>query len=141
MARYQALAGRLGLAGRAHFLGGRGDLPRLYGAADAFVLPTLYDPMPNAALEALACGLPVVTTRGCGAREFIREGENGYVIDVLDAAGLSQVMGVLAAPGRAARMREAARTSVAHLSLEAMAARLTALYRRLTDAPNVKISL
>ncbi len=137
--RYRALAARLGVADRVHFLGGRDDLPRLYGAADAFVLPTLYDPMPNAALEALASGLPVITTRQCGAREFIREGINGYVIDVLDAAGLSQLMNVLGAPGRAGGMREAARASVAHLSLEAMAAELVALYRRLAP-PDVKIS-
>jgi len=133
--RYQALAERLNVAGRVHFLGARKDLPELYGAADAFVLPTLYDPMPNAALEALACGLPVVTTRQCGVREFIRDGENGYVLDVLDAAGLAQVLGVLAAPQRAAGMREAARASVAHLSLDAMADQLIALYQRLAAAP------
>jgi UDP-glucose:(heptosyl)LPS alpha-1,3-glucosyltransferase len=139
---YQAQAKQLGLEGRVHFLGPREDLPALYGAADAFVLPTLYDPMPNAALEVLACGLPVVTTRQCGAREFIREGENGYVLDALDVTGLSQVMGVLAAPGRAAGMREAARASVVHLSLDAMAGQLLALYRELAAAPpNVKISV
>jgi UDP-glucose:(heptosyl)LPS alpha-1,3-glucosyltransferase len=138
-ARYQALAARLGVAERVHFLGAREDLPQLYGAADAFVLPTLYDPMPNAALEALASGLPVITTRQCGAREFIREGVNGYVIDVLDAAGLSRLLNVLAAPGRAAGMRAAARESVAHLSLEAMAGELVALYRGLAPA-SAKIS-
>ena len=138
-ARYQAQAVRLKIADRVHFLGAREDLPRLYGAADAFVLPTLYDPMPNAALEALACGLPVITTRQCGAREFIREGVNGYVVDAMDQPGLAQVMNVLAAPGRAAGMREAARASVAHLSLEAMAEQLVALYRRLA-AVDVKIS-
>lgn len=138
---YQAQAKRLGLADRVHFLGPRSDLPALYGAADAFVLPTLYDPMPNAALEALACGLPVVTTRQCGAKEFIREGENGYVLDALDVPGLSQVLGVLAAPKRASGMREAARASVAHLSLDAMAQQLLALYRQLVaSAPNAKIS-
>jgi len=141
-ARYQALAKRLGVADRVHFLGARKDLPELYGAADVFVLPTLYDPMPNAALEALACGLPVITTKQCGAREFIREGENGYVVDVLDAVGLAQVMGVLAAPGRAAGMRVAARASVAHLSLDAMAGELLALYRKLAQTtPVVKFPL
>ena len=141
IAAYQAQARRLGLEARVHFLGPRQDLPELYGAADAFVLPTLYDPMPNAALEALASGLPVVTTRQCGAREFIREGVNGYVLDALDAAGLAQVLGVLAAPGRAAGMREAARASVAHLSLDAMADQLLALYRQLAaSTPDVKIS-
>jgi UDP-glucose:(heptosyl)LPS alpha-1,3-glucosyltransferase len=138
-ARYQDQAARLGLADRVHFLGAREHLAPLYGAADAFVLPTLYDPLPNAALEALASGLPVITTRQCGAREFIREGVNGYVLDVLDQAGLIQVMNVLAAPGRANGMRAAARASVVHLSVDAMAAELVALYRSLAPA-NVKIS-
>ena len=139
---YQKQAQRLGVEDRVHFLGARKDLPELYGAADVFVLPTLYDPMPNAALEALACGLPVITSRQCGAREFIREGENGYVLDALDVAGLSQRMGVLAAPGRAAGMREAARASVAHLSLDAMAEQLLALYRQLAaQPPGGKISV
>lgn len=132
---YQAQARRLGLEGRVHFLGAREDLAALYGAADAFVLPTLYDPMPNAALEALASGLPVVTSRQCGAKEFIREGENGYVLDSLDVPGLMQVLNTLAAPQRAARMREAARASVAHLSLEAMAQQLLQLYRTLAATP------
>jgi UDP-glucose:(heptosyl)LPS alpha-1,3-glucosyltransferase len=94
--------------------------------------------MPNAALDALASGLPVVTSRFCGAREFIREGENGYVLDALDVAGLTQVLGVLAAPGRASGMREAARASVAHLSLQAMAGQLLDLYRTLAATPAEK---
>src|SRR5262249_32677103 len=53
--RAQALAAALGIGERVHFLGGRKDVRQWYGAADAFVLPTLYDPFPNAALEAMAC--------------------------------------------------------------------------------------
>ena len=129
--RYQAQAQRLGLGNRAHFLGGRNDLPALYGAADAFVLPTLYDPMPNAALEALACALPVITSLQCGAREMIAEGVNGFVTDALDVDGLAAALTDIAAPGRAESMRQAARASVAHLSPVAMAAQLVSLYRTL----------
>lgn len=129
--RYRARAQRLGLGGRAHFLGGRDDLPALYGAADAFVLPTLYDPMPNAALEALASGLPVITSLQCGAREMITEGANGFVMDALDHARLQAALARMAVPGRAAAMRQAARASVAHLSPDAMAAQLVDLYRSL----------
>jgi UDP-glucose:(heptosyl)LPS alpha-1,3-glucosyltransferase len=129
--RYQAQAARLGLGSRAHFLGGRDDLPALYGAADAFVLPTLYDPMPNAALEALACGLPVVTSLQCGAREMITEGRNGFVTDALDHPGLTAALTELSAPARADAMRAAARASVAHLSPDAMATQLVSLYRTL----------
>lgn len=129
--RYQAQAARLGLGDRAHFLGGRDDLPALYGAADAFVLPTLYDPMPNAAVEALACGLPVITSLQCGAREMITEGKNGYVTDALDHQGLAAALTELSVPGRADSMRAAARASVAHLSPDAMANELVNLYRTL----------
>lgn len=129
--RYRTLAAELGLRARAHFLGGRADLADLYGASDAFILPTLYDPLPNAALEALACGLPVVTTTQCGAREFITSGSNGFVVDALDRAGLVAALAELAAPGRARAMAKAARASVAHLSQEAMAGELLALYRSL----------
>ena len=66
------------------FAGGQKDVKPFYGAADAFVLPTLYDPFPNAALEAFACGLPVITSTKSGAAELIREGENGFTCDALD---------------------------------------------------------
>ncbi len=62
LAQHRALAGRLGVAAQVRFLGGVDDVRPLLWAADAFVLPTLYDPFPTAVLEALACGLPVVTS-------------------------------------------------------------------------------
>src|SRR5574343_1261597 len=80
----QALSEQLGLAGRVHFTGPLKDVRPWYGAADGFVLPTLYDPCPNAALEALACGLPMVTSTSCGAQEWVRPGENGWVVDAVD---------------------------------------------------------
>jgi UDP-glucose:(heptosyl)LPS alpha-1,3-glucosyltransferase len=63
------------------FLGGRTDVERFYGAADVFALPSWYEPFSNACLEAAASGLPVVTTRGSGAAEIIRPGENGCLVD------------------------------------------------------------
>ena len=131
-ARYARLAAQLGISARVRFVGAAADVTPYYAAADAFVLPTLYDPMPNAALEALACGLPVLTTTTCGAAEFIREGVNGYVRDALDVDGLAQAMTLLANPAQAASMRAAARASVAHLSLDAMAQQLLTLYRTLS---------
>lgn len=66
---------------RVRFLGPVKDMPACYAAADLFVLPTLYDPFSNACLEALAAGLPVVTTRGNGFGEIIVRGEHGDVLD------------------------------------------------------------
>ena len=55
-------------------------MPDLYAAADLLVLPTLYDPSANVCTEALAAGLPVVTTSQNGAAELIQAGVNGHVI-------------------------------------------------------------
>lgn len=74
-------AARKKVAGRVVFLGPRKDVDRLYGAADVFVLPSWYEPFSNACLEAMAAGLPVITTRETGAAEVIREGENGFTLD------------------------------------------------------------
>lgn len=133
--RHRALAARLGLAAQVRFLGGMDDVRPVLRAADAFVLPTLYDPLPNAVLEALATGLPTVTSTGSGAAELIRPGENGFVVDALDVDGIARALQVLADPrGREARAA-AARASVAPLSLEALGAQLIALYRRLLESP------
>ena len=137
-ARYARLASQLGIGTRVRFVGAVADVTPYYAAADAFVLPTLYDPMPNAALEALACGLPVLTTITCGAAELIREGVNGYVRDALDVDGLAQAMTLLANPARSASMRAAARASVAHLSLDAMAQQLLALYQALAQTTTAR---
>ena len=125
------LADQLGLGQRVHFAGPQKDVLPWYGAADGFVLPTLYDPCPNAALEALACGLPIVTSTTCGAREWVREGENGWVVDALDVRGLGLCLERLCAVGGQGGIGKAARASVADLSLEAMSNRLLALYRQL----------
>lgn len=127
----QQFAERHGIAGRVHFVGRQPDVKPYLGAADAFVLPTLYDPMPNAALEAMAAGLPTITSTGCGIASRIRNGENGFVCDALDVAALAAHMDTLAGPDVARGMRAAAREAVAELSLDAMAGQLLALYRRL----------
>lgn len=127
----QALASTLDVAGRVHFTGPLGDVRPWYGAADGFVLPTLYDPCPNAALEALACGLPIVTSATCGAQEWVRAGVNGWVVDALDGSELTSRMDDLALLAGDSFARSAARTAAEPLTLEAMAARLLTLYHSL----------
>lgn len=124
------LADKFHVAERVHFTGRQPDVKPYLGMADAFVLPTLYDPMPNAALEALAAGLPTITTPTCGIASRIREGESGFVVDALDVAALAARMDALATTGTATAMRSTARAAVADLSLEAMGEELLALYRR-----------
>ncbi len=64
------------------FLGELGDLRPIYAAADIFILPSIYDPFSNACLEALAFGLPVITTRDNGFSEIIENGVHGSIVDL-----------------------------------------------------------
>jgi UDP-glucose:(heptosyl)LPS alpha-1,3-glucosyltransferase len=64
------------------FLGEVVDLLPIYAAADIFILPSIYDPFSNACLEALASGLPVVTTRDNGFSEIIEDGVHGSIVDL-----------------------------------------------------------
>ena len=63
-----------------------------YAAADALVLPSIYDPFPSTVIEALACGLPVVTSTACGARDVVARLDAGLVRDARDIAGLGEAL-------------------------------------------------
>lgn len=68
------------------------DMPAYYSLMDVFVHPSLRDGMPNAVLEAMACGIPVVSTPVGGMLDVIRDGENGLVIPVDDVEALNQAI-------------------------------------------------
>ena len=68
----------------ARFLGELPDLRPAYAAADIFILPTIYDPFSNACLEAMASGLPVITTRANGFSEAMEDRIHGSVVDEPD---------------------------------------------------------
>ena len=130
--RYRRRAGRLGIAARTHFLDAVADTRPVYGAADALILPTLYDPFPNVCVEAFACGLPVFTSPMCGAADWIVEGRNGWTIDALDVAGYRSAIGAwLERRDGWPALREAARATAEPHTLGAMAGQLEALYARL----------
>ncbi len=129
--RYARLAARCGVAERVWFVGAQPDPLPYYGAADALVLPALYDPSPNVILEAMACGLPVVASRQCGSAELLTEGVSGFVRDALDVAGFADALTKVQAEGAASRMGAAARDAVAAYDLTHMSARFIAFYRRL----------
>ena len=69
---------------KAKFLGVIDDVPALCAAADIFLLPTIYDPFSNACLEAMAAGVPVITTRANGFSEIMTEGEHGSILQEPD---------------------------------------------------------
>ena len=79
-AHFEARARRLDLGQRVRFLGGRRDPEVAYGAADLYVLPTRYDPFANSTLEALASGLPVITSTANGAAELLADSGAGTVV-------------------------------------------------------------
>lgn len=89
-AAYEARARRLGISEQTRFLGGRRDPEVCYGAADLYVLPTRYDPFANSTLEALACGLPVITTATNGASELMDPGVQGTVLSACDPEPLAR---------------------------------------------------
>ncbi|MBI5191815.1 MAG: glycosyltransferase family 4 protein [Nitrospirae bacterium] len=77
---YKKLARKLGVEDSITFLGPIGNVEKYYGAADILVFPTLYEPFGNVHLEALASGLPVITSSLSGGSEIITSGMDGYVI-------------------------------------------------------------
>lgn len=128
---YQQAAGRAGVGERVRFAGESARISPFYGIGDIFVLPTRYDPFSNACLEALAAGIPVVTTQENGAAEIIRRGETGVVLPAAAnreelAAGISRFVPL--ASRREARAKASA--SVRHLTVEENARQTVEVYER-----------
>ncbi|EPJ8017490.1 glycosyltransferase family 4 protein [Klebsiella pneumoniae] len=131
--RYQALAKSLNCEARVRFFGMQSETLPFYQMADGLLLPTLYDPFPNVILEAMACGLPVITTTGCGGAEFIVDGHNGYVCDALDIPALQQA--VMALPPRALGSAEGghARERIMACTSVRLSTQLLSLYQDLVN--------
>lgn len=88
--RYQSLARSFGVERRVEFLGKDQDMPALYQGADILVHPAVYEPFANVCMEAMACGLPVITSRINGASEVIQPGKDGAIVEKPeDTAGLA----------------------------------------------------
>ncbi|MFH1037890.1 MAG: glycosyltransferase family 4 protein [PVC group bacterium] len=88
--KYTSRARKLGVADRLIFLASSEEPPRYYAAADISVHPSFYDPSALVVLEAMASGLPVITTTYCGTSEIIQDGREGYVVGTpYDIAGLT----------------------------------------------------
>ena len=130
-ARYQAMAQKLGLQERVRFTGGVSDTRPYYAASDVLVLPTLYEPFGLVCLEAMACGLPVVTSISAGAAELITAGVNGYVCDALDVEAIHRAIEQAVSPGVRELMRAAARDTALKFSPQVMSAQYVGLYRQL----------
>lgn len=127
---YKQLARKRGAISRVHFVGMQKDPRSYYGATDMLLLPTLYDPFPNVVLEAMACGLGVITSTKCGGQEFIREGENGFVCDALDYAALANAIARARECGFEA-LGNTARETVLPYNLKTLSNNMLSLYQSL----------
>jgi UDP-glucose:(heptosyl)LPS alpha-1,3-glucosyltransferase len=78
---YNALAAESGIKDRTSFVGPMKDIEQVFGAADLFVFPTFYEAFGMVITEAMASGLPVVTSRDAGAAEMIEDGMSGLLVD------------------------------------------------------------
>ncbi|MDP7628531.1 MAG: glycosyltransferase [SAR202 cluster bacterium] len=81
--RLQSIAGSLGVLDKITFAGavGHSDIPKYMNAADVFVMPSYHESFGLAALEAMACGVPVMASRVGGLKTIVRNGQTGYLID------------------------------------------------------------
>lgn len=128
---FAARAQAAGLQGRFRLIGAVPDPLPYYAAADALILPSIYDPFPSTVIEALACGLPVVTSTGCGARDVVSRLDPGLVSDVLDPQGLAAALDCALDLAARTGTIDAASALAAEFSLDAMVDRMIVLYERL----------
>jgi glycosyltransferase involved in cell wall biosynthesis len=131
--RLERLAHELGIVRRCLFLGYQDDVAPYYEAIDALLLPSVNEGTPVSVIEALAAGRPAVATSVGGVPDIVRDGVDGYLVQVGDAAKLGQRLAELAADparrdemGRDGRERVVERYAVARLVDE-----IDALYREL----------
>jgi UDP-glucose:(heptosyl)LPS alpha-1,3-glucosyltransferase len=105
-----------------------------YAAADVFALPTFFDPFANVTLEAMASGLPVITTRQNGAAEILHSGVDGQIIaQGDDVQGLAEALAALQDPATRAAMGEHARETALKYGWEGPLEATLKVYRRVVE--------
>ncbi len=126
----ESRAGELGLADRVFFLGYRTDVPALLSSCDLFVLPSLFEGLPLAVLEAMAAGKPVIASAIGGVDEVVTHGDTGLLVPPANPPALAgAIRAVLASPLLASRLASAARARVEReFSVEAMVRNVTRIY-------------
>ncbi|MHC4661902.1 MAG: glycosyltransferase family 4 protein [Planctomycetota bacterium] len=132
--KYEKLARELGVEDNIVYTGVQKDIEKFYAAGDVFVLPTLYDPFANVHLEALASGVPVITTSMAGGAEVIEEGLNGYVVKkASDVKDIAAAIGNCLSPRRREGMRAAAPASIASMTWDRHLDQVLKLYEEVFE--------
>ncbi|HEX6122898.1 MAG TPA: glycosyltransferase [Ktedonobacterales bacterium] len=135
VARLRACAEALGLGDRVSFPGAvpQRELPPYYRAAEALVVTSRYESFGLVAVEALACGTPVVAARVGGLTSVLRHGENGLLVCWRSPAAFAEQLDTLLMDERLrARLARAARPSVARFDWRTIGDEVRALYQELT---------
>lgn len=126
-----------GLTRQVRFLGwvDRASIVERYRQADLFVTATTWEGMPNTVLEGMACGLPVVATRASGLEELVREGVNGYLVNINDTTALAERMfALINNPYERRRMsKESRKIAEQEFAWEYIAEQYQKIYQRILD--------
>ena len=131
LTRLKSLTAQLGIADMVTFTGAvrHTELPKYYGAADVFVLPSHYESFGLAALEAMASGVPVVASRVGGLKTFVKDGKTGYLIPWRCPEPFAQRLSILLAnPALRESMGNAARAEALGRSWSGVANELLDFY-------------
>jgi glycosyltransferase involved in cell wall biosynthesis len=133
---YESLARDLGVSERVHFLGWRNDRKALLEICDICLLPSRYEPFGTVIVEAWSMRRPLVAAAADGARQFVRDGENGAVFPIDSAEGLARcVMRVAGDRDLAERLVESGyRDYEAQFSRDVVIDNLLDIYRTVIDA-------
>ena len=128
----------VGMGERTLFLGERADIAELLQVMDVLVLPSAFEGMPNAVLEAMAAGVPVVASAIAGTREVVQDGHTGFLVPLGDRAALAKrINHLLEQPQLRRRMGEAGRAYVRqHFTVERMVSAHVRLYMELLYRPD-----
>ena len=134
------LAQELGVESCVRFLGSRADVPDILRASDVFVLSSDYEGNPLSVLEAMATGLPVVSTAVGGVPELVQHGATGLLVPAGDARALAEAITQLGrdADQRAAMGHAARQTALERFDVRAMSRAYAALYQQLLHAHPTK---
>ncbi|MEZ6196345.1 MAG: N-acetyl-alpha-D-glucosaminyl L-malate synthase BshA [Planctomycetota bacterium] len=137
LGRAERLASELGVADRIHFLGSQDAVEKILPCADLFLLPSRFESFGLAALEAMACGVPVLASRAGGLPELVEEGETGGLFDLEVPGDLAtKLRAMLRQPERLAAMgHEARRRAEERYALPRVLPRYVDLYRSVMDQP------